>query len=154
METTQVFTKENAIASLMKKAQHVITTPLGAKSYRVANNPITTDGGKTYFFNIDAMSSYHVAQAKLALTEGRHSDATKGFGVTIFENDFNQLPNIFKGGEVIVEIIEKANKQGVMSLFAKFIKANAVASNAGVDMRDEFASFLEDSSAESTDEPV
>lgn len=142
MEQTAL-TSRDLLKIVSNKAKNAINGPRSASTFKVVNNPIKGKDG-TYFFNIDAMSTYHVEQAKIACAEKRFSDATRGFTVNVWESDMHLLPSIFKGGEVIVEITEYTNKDGVKALGTKLIKAVEPPKADSVDLSDEFASFLSD----------
>ena len=141
MGTTNTISNKALVNILAKKAQRVISGPQAGSVFTVTSNPIQGEDGN-YFFNIDAMSEYHVEQAEIALKEKRYSDATKGFSVTVWDNQLSQLPNIFKGGQVVVEIISYKNSEGVDALGTKLIKAMEPVAPKTKDMSSRFASFI------------
>jgi len=146
MSTTTI-SKNVLLKSLQAKAKNVISAAQPAAKYKVVSNPVQGNDG-TWFFNIDAMSSYHFEQAKKACAEGRFSDATKGFTCNVWDNQLHMLPSIFKGGEVIVEIVSYKNSDGVDALSAKLIKALEPVAPVAVDNSDAFASFFEEEELE------
>lgn len=141
MSTTKSISNKALLNIVKSKAQNVISAPQAGSVFTVTSNPTLGSDGN-YFFNIDAMSSYHVDQAEAALKEGRYSDATKGFTVTVWENQLPQLPNIFKGAQVVVEITSYTNDDGVDCLGTKLIKAMEPTAPKTQDMSSRFASFV------------
>ena len=155
MSTTKTISNQALLNILLAKSENAIDGPQPTARYKVTSNPIEDRNGN-YFFNIDAMSVYHIDQAEIALNEGRYSDITKGFTVTLWKNgsDFNHLPNIFKGAQVYVEIVEfqlkdengelmfDDNKQPVMGLSTKFINSIVPEAPKTVNMSSRFASYV------------
>lgn len=155
MSTTNSISNQALVDILVKKSENAIDGPRPTATYKVLSNP-TLDSKGNYFFNIDAMSMYHVDQAEIALQEKRYSDCTKGFTVTLWQNgtDFSHLPNIFKGAQVLAEIVEyhrkdengqlmyDENKQPLMGLSAKFINSIAPSAPKTVNASSRFSSYV------------
>lgn len=173
MIQTKQFSKSDAIAVLIKKSANVIDVPTPTDKYVVSNNPVKGEDGN-WFFNIEAMSSYHVAQAHKMIAQGKFSEATKGFGITVWENQMSMISDIVKGGQVWATIteyhavdkvtkaplfIKDANGNDVpdMRLRANLIKPIVPQGTERINKVNEFASYLEPevgiNDTNATDEP-